>query len=163
MLNTALQYVLFILCIGSNRTLDKEKKTNGFLLHDFPYSPNGSPLHLKSSSRCLFYLTPHQEGPQHELSQVCCCSTKGLLHMCVCVCDIEGDSYSLLVMISYLQVAHQGRKKDFSSSLGCWHKMFPGYVVLLSWLSFRHSWRYWGSPGSTIFVRMRTMTLQDAT
>lgn len=88
---------------------------------------------------------------------------------CVCVYDIGGDNYSLLVMISYLQVAHQGSKKDFSSSLGCWHKMLPGYVVLpcwtvlLSWLSFPHSWRYWGSPGSTIFVRMTTRTLQDAT
>lgn len=85
MLKSTLQYVQFILCTGSNRTLDKEKKSNGFLLHDFPYSPNGSPWHLQSSSRCLFYLTPHWKGPQHKLSKVCCCSTKGLLHVYVCM------------------------------------------------------------------------------
>lgn len=84
-LNSTLQYVQFILCTGSNRTLDKEKKSNGFLLSDSPYSPNGSPLHLRRSSRCLFYLTPHWKGPQHKLSKVCCCSTEGIFHVYVCM------------------------------------------------------------------------------
>lgn len=87
----------------------------------------------------------------------------------VCVYDVGGDSYSLLAMIFHLQVSHQGSTEDFSSGLGCWHKALSGWAVLpcwtelLSWLSFPHSWRYWASPGRTIFVRMRTLTLQDAT
>lgn len=132
MLDSALRYVQIILCAGSNRTLDKEKKSNGFLLHDFPYSPNGSPLHLKSSRRCLFYLTPYWKGPQHESSQLCFCRTKGLF-ACVCVYDVGGDSYSLIVMISHLQKAHQGSIEDFNSSLGCWHKALSHYVVLPCW------------------------------
>lgn len=52
---------------------------------------------------------------------------------CVCLYDVGGDSYSLIVMISHLQKAHQGSIEDFNSSLGCWHKALSHYVVLPCW------------------------------
>lgn len=167
MLNSALQYVQFILCTGSSRTLNKGKKAMAFC-GMISLTLLMVPLYIWKAAAGVCFIDTSLEVSTAQTEQSVLLQYQKPF-ACVSVYDVGGDSYSLLVTIAHLQVAHQGSKEDFSSSLACWHKtlsgcvVLPCWTVLLSWPSFPHSWRYGRSPGRTIFVRTRTMTLQEAT
>lgn len=100
-------------------------------MHDFPYSPHGSPFIFEKQQQVFVLFNTSLDGSTGQIEQsVFLQYTKGARHWpFTCACVRDAEAHSLLEMIAHLKLVHQGSVVGFNSSLGRWHKTVSHCVV----------------------------------